>query len=274
MIRTVAVTIFLLLASSSVAMELTGSFVQGGLVVGQVAPGSKVLVDGTPVRVSATGVFLAGFGRDALGPVTVEETRLNGTTERRELAVVVRDWDIQRIDGLPSAQVTPSPQALARIRAESALIRQVRAEDSPATGFQDGFIWPVVGPISGVFGSQRILNGAPRSPHNGVDIAAPEGTIIRAAAGGRVALVHPDMFFTGQSLMIDHGHGLTSVYVHMREMLVAEGQTVSQGDPIGRVGATGRATGPHLHWGVTLFLTHLDPALLVGPMPASRSTEK
>ncbi len=273
MIRSVLFAIVAMIASSSVAMELSGDFVQGGLVIGHVAPSSRVTVDGDPVRVSERGAFLVGFGRDAKGPTTIVVSASDGTTERRELPVAVRDWNIQRIDGLPAAQVTPSAESLARIGVEAGLIRAVRGNDSPESGFNGGFIWPVTGPISGVFGSQRILNGEPRSPHNGVDIAAPSGTVIRAAAGGTVALAHPDMFFTGQSLMIDHGHGLTSVYVHMSEMLVREGQSVKKGDPIGRVGATGRVTGPHLHWGVALFLTHLDPALLAGLMSGHSATE-
>lgn len=263
----VSTLVLLAVAGTAAAFELTGDFVQGGLAVGRAEPGSTVRVDGTPVRVSADGRFLVGFGRDATGPVVVTATTAAGETARQEIAVASRDWDIQRIDGLPSRQVTPSPEDLARIRADSAAIRDVRTLNSPLEGFADGFIWPVTGPISGVFGSQRILNGEPRSPHRGVDVAAPEGTPIRAAAGGRVVLVHPDMYFTGQSLMIDHGHGLTSVYVHMSAMEVVEGEAVRQGDIIGRVGATGRATGPHLHWGVSLFGTHLDPRLLAGPMP-------
>lgn len=273
MIRGVLFAIVVMIASSSAAMELSGNFIQGGLVIGYVSPGSRVTVDGEPVRVSERGAFLIGFGRDAKGPTTVAVSAPDGTMERRQLPVAMRDWNIQRIDGLPAIQVTPNSEALARIRVEAALIRAIRGIDSPESGFNGGFIWPVIGPTSGVFGSQRILNGEPRSPHNGVDIAAPPGTFIRAAAGGTVALAHPDMFFTGQSLMIDHGHGLTSVYVHMSEMLVSEGQSVKKGDPIGRVGATGRVTGPHLHWGVALFLTHLDPALLAGPMPGHLATE-
>lgn len=264
----------LIAAWPAAAMELTGNFVQGGLVIGHVTPGSRVTVDGVPVRVSAAGEFLLGFGRDAAEPVVVAVEAPDGTIERKAVSAAARTWDIQRIDGLPPAQVTPAPEILARIRNEADLVRGVRAKDTEAAGFRSGFAWPVTGPISGVFGSQRILNGEPRSPHNGVDIAAPAGSLVRAAADGSVVLVHPDMYFTGQSLMIDHGHGLTSVYVHMSEMLVTAGQAVKQGDPIGRVGATGRATGPHLHWGIALFLTHLDPALLAGPMPAATATEK
>ena len=247
-------------------LALQGQAVQGGLVVGRAPIGASVEVAGNPVRVSSDGLFLAGFGRDAPQAVTISARRPGAADIECEIAVDPRTYKISRIDGLPSRKVTPNPADVARIRADNAAIGRVRKRDTPSADFAGGFIWPLKGRISGVFGSQRILNGKPRRPHNGVDVAAPKGSMIVAPAPGVVALVHADMFLTGKTVMLDHGHGLTSVYIHMSEIAVKENQRVEQGDAIGRVGMTGRATGPHLHWGVSLFRTHLDPALLAGPM--------
>lgn len=254
----------MLAASPAAALELDGTFTQGGLVIGQVDPGTAVSVGGRDVRVSAGGLFLVGLGRDAGPRVEVRASLPGGGIETRVIEVGQRVYKIQRIDGLPSRQVTPSPADQERIRRDRDAIVGVRRRDTAAAYFTSGFSPPVRGPITGVFGSQRILNGRPRSPHNGVDVAAPEGTTVTAAADGVVALARRDMFYTGQTVIIDHGHGLSSVYAHMSRLLVTPGQKVARGTPIGLVGKTGRVTGPHLHWGVTLFDTHLDPALLTG----------
>ena len=261
-----AVLIWLARAPSvlACAIPLEGQVVQGGLLTGQVVPGTPVSVMGKPVRVSAEGLFLVAFSRDATEPVELKSGLVNCTLQPQK-----RTYKISRIDGLPPQKVTPrAPEDLARIRADNAAIREVRRLDTAATDFVGGFQWPVTGRLSGTFGAQRILNGKPRQYHNGVDVAAPKGTPIAAAASGRVVLVHQDMFFAGKTVMLDHGHGLTSIYIHMSEITVKEGQRVKTGGTIGRVGMTGRATGPHLHWGVTLFGTHVDPQLLAGPMKA------
>lgn len=246
-------------------LTLEGPLVQGGLVFGKTDSGAVVSVDGYPVRVSPEGRFLMGFGRDAKKTARLRIAYPNGGVTEKVLKVEHRDYKVQRIDGLPKKQVTPGPKELARIKADNAKIATVRNRDTAQPFFASGFERPARGPLSGVFGSQRILNGKPRRPHNGVDIAAPRGSPVTAAADGFIALAHPDMFLTGKTVMIDHGHGLTSVYVHMDKILVMQGQRVNKGDPIGTVGKTGRVTGPHLHWGVSLFGTHLDPGLLVGP---------
>ena len=247
-------------------LTLEGPMTQGGLVTGRTDPGAKVTIDGHAVRVSRDGVFLIGFGRDARETARLRIVHPSGGVTERALQVRLRDYAVQRIDGLPERQVTPKPEDLARIKEDNAKIARVRARDSDRSDFASGFSWPARGTVSGVFGSQRILNGKPRRPHNGVDVAAPRGSSVVAAGDGVVALAHPDMFFTGKTVMIDHGHGLSSVYVHMDDILVRGGQPVKKGTPIGTVGKTGRVTGPHLHWGVSLFGTHLDPALLAGPM--------
>lgn len=262
---TALITLHLAAAAPEVVLE--GTVSPGGLLIGTTLPGSTVSVGGQGVRVSNEGQFLLGLGRDATGAVIIDITAPDGGHTQRSVTVPKRDYDIQRIDGLPKKQVSPDPQTLERVGRESGLIKAVRRHDGTKAYFANGFQWPVLGPISGVFGSQRILNGEPRRPHNGTDIAAPVGTQIVAIADGVAALVESDLFYTGMTVMLDHGHGLTSVYAHMSDILVTDGQFVIKGTPIGKVGKTGRVTGPHLHWGITLFSTHLDPMLVVGPMP-------
>ena len=246
---------------------LQGDFIQGGMVVGQGALGARVVLDGTDVPVSLAGVFLLGFKREA-EPVANLDIQFAGQhAERRRIAIDQRDYDIQRIDGLPRRKVTPDPEDLVRIRAEGRLMRDARSGKALRLGFLSGFVWPARGLISGVYGSQRILNGEPRRPHFGVDIAAPTGTPVIAPADGRVTLVHPDMFFNGKSIVMDHGLGLTTVYIHLSDASVQPGQWVKQGDVIGRIGETGRVTGPHLHWGARVRNIEIDPALLVEGKP-------
>ncbi len=244
-------------------LVLDGPLVQGGLVQGRVEPGARVFFKGAPVRLTADGRFLIGFGRDDVGPFPLEVRYPDGSVVRKSLKPRKRVYKTQRIDGLPSKMVTPPKETLARIHREGAMIAAVRARDTPEPLFLSGFIRPVEGPISGVYGSQRILNGKPKRPHFGLDIAAPPGTPVRAPADGIVALAEKDLYYTGGTVMLDHGFGLTSVYSHMSAVTVRVGQRVRQGDIIGRVGATGRVTGPHLDWRVNLFKTRLDPALLL-----------
>jgi len=259
---------FVLSAQAAMAgnIVLNGEFTQGGLIYGNVWPGSTIAIDGKPVKVSKEGSFLLGFGRDAKPEVSLSVHFPDGSSETYPLEIIKRNFKIQKIDGLPKRKVTPKPEDVKRIRQDNAQIAQVRKLETDTPYFDSGFIWPLKGRISGVYGSQRILNGKPKSPHNGVDVAAKTGAEIIAPADGVVALVHQDMFYSGKTLMIDHGHGLSTVYIHMSEILVKDGQKVAQGDAIGKVGMSGRATGPHLHWGMSLFATHLDPALAAGPM--------
>ena len=265
--------VFTLLSPASIAaaeggVRLEGPRVQGGLLRGRVAPGSVVRFEGEPVRVSKEGWFLIGFGRDAPRKAVLSVVFPDGRRQRYGLAVKPRKYRIQRIDGLPPGKVTPrSKKELARIRREVAMVKRARAVDDSRTDFQGGFRWPIKGRISGVYGSQRILNGEPRRPHYGIDIAAPKGTRVVAPAAGVVTLVHPDMFFSGGTMIVDHGHGLSSAFLHLSRILVKKGQRVARGRPIAEVGSTGRSTGPHLDWRINLFGRRLDPALLVGPMP-------
>lgn len=256
-------------AAAGVAEEprFEGRFVQGGLVIGRVAPGTRVQHDGRDVRVSPGGEFLLGFDRDASALTEVSVTLPDGARRRRELAVAGRTYDVQRIDGLPPRQVTPSAADLKRIERDNVLIREARSRDEPRTDFLAGFRWPAQGRISGVYGSQRILNGEPRRPHYGVDVAAPVGTPVRAPAPGVVTLAHPDMFFSGGTLIVDHGHGLSSTFMHLSKIHVRRGERIEAGRLIAEVGATGRVSGPHLHWNMNLHEARIDPQLLVGEMP-------
>jgi murein DD-endopeptidase MepM/ murein hydrolase activator NlpD len=257
--RPLALLLLILAAPAVADTVLQGAFEQGGLVLGRTDPENSVSLDGRPLRVAADGSFVFGFGRDAAATALLAVRTPDGRREERVIEVRRRAWSVQRIDGLPEEKVTPDPQRVERIRAEAALVAERRKVESARMGFRDGFSAPAEGRISGVFGSQRILNGAPRAPHSGTDVAAAAGAPVHAAAAGVVTLAHPDLFFTGKTVMIDHGHGLSSVYAHLSEIAVREGQAVAKGQRLGRVGASGRATGPHLHWGVSWFDERLDP---------------
>ena len=261
-----------LISFPAAALQLAGKIEQGSLVKGQVEPGTIVKLNGKVLRQAENGTFYFALDRDAPAAVTLSLVYGARNIETRTLPVAKRDWDIQRIDGLPDEKVTPSAEDLKRISADNALIGQARNRDTARLFYQDKLIWPVTGRVSGVFGSQRILNGEPRSPHKGIDIAAPPGTPVVAAAPGVISLVHEDMFFTGKTVMIDHGFGLSSIYIHMDDIFVRDGQIVKQGEQIGAVGATGRATGPHLHWGLNWYNVAVDPYPLMPPMPEKTAT--
>ena len=258
-------------ASPALADRLTlqGEIIQGGLIRGATEPGANVALDERAVRVSPDGAFVLGIGRDAKQAV-LRVRFPDGATIERPLAIAQRSYQVQRIDGLPQRQVTPPDEDLAQIRDERAAIGAARATDSASAAWRQHFIWPASGPISGVYGSQRILNGEPRRPHLGVDIAAPAGAPVVAPCDGVVVLARPGLYFNGAMVILDHGHGVTSSYSHLSAVNVREGEAVRQGAPIGAIGATGRVTGPHLHWGLSVFDVALDPALLVpSPSPAS-----
>ena len=247
-------------------LKLDGERIQGALLIGHTDPGTAVKIDGNAVRVSDDGVFLLGFGRDAAVHARLDAIFPDGSRTHRDLQVKQRSYKVQRIDGLPPHKVSPNADDIVRIRKETSLVKKARARDDPRQDFLGGFVWPVTGRISGVYGSQRILNGEPRRPHFGIDIAAPTGTIVRAPADGVVTLTHDGMFFSGVTLIVDHGHGLSSTFMHLSANLVKEGERVRQGDAIAEVGATGRVTGPHVDWRINLFGNRLDPQLLAGPM--------
>jgi len=247
-------------------LELDGKFVQGGVVVGRTEPDARVSLDGRPVQLRPDGRFFIGLGRDHPPTARLVVKHGDGYTDEVPLDIEQREYDIQRIDDLPQQMVTPDEAVLARIAAERARVEAARATDSPEPLFDAGFVWPVIGPVSGVYGSQRILNGEPRQPHFGVDVAAPGGTPVAAAAPGTIVLAE-DLYFTGNTVIIDHGWGFSTTYSHLKEISVAVGDRVARSQVIGALGQTGRATGPHLDWRLNLFDVRLDPALFVGPMP-------
>lgn len=272
MLRTKALLAALLLgflqaACASEPFELKGSWQQGRLVFGHASPGAEVRFNGRKLRVSEDGDFVLGLDRDEKPDAEVIVRLPDGKEEAHRYQVATQEWQIQRIDGLPSDKVNPPGKALPRIKKEQVEINAARSRDSDERGFLQAWVWPSIGRISGVFGSQRILNGEAKSHHAGVDVAVPTGTTVVAPADGVVSLAAEDFYYTGGTLMIDHGHGVSSIMVHLSKLLVKKGQKVKQGEPLAQSGMTGRATGPHLHWGVTWFNAKVDAALLVPPMP-------
>lgn len=248
-------------------ISLKGQFVQGGIVIGKTVPGSQVTFDKQAIRVSPEGNFIIGFSRDEPIRVNLSIAAPDGEKISKDIKIEKRNYKIQRIDGLPKAKVSPrKPEVLARIRKESAQAAQARKRDDERSDYLETFIWPAIGPISGVYGSQRILNGQARRPHFGVDVAAPAGSNVVAPASGVITLAHQDMFFSGGTIILDHGHGLSSTFLHLSELLINKGDIVKQGDLIARVGATGRVTGAHLDWRMNIFKRRVDPQLLVLPM--------
>jgi murein DD-endopeptidase MepM/ murein hydrolase activator NlpD len=239
---------------------LIGGLKQGELIIGKTEPGTRIALDGKVLRVSTGGSFAFGFAYNRKTPSVIDARYADGSTESRNLDPVIREYEIQRITGLPTPLVTPPPETIERIKRESAVINQARARDTDATWFANGVDWPVSGIVSSLFGSQRILNGEPRAPHMAVDIAAPTGTPIAAPMDGIVALVG-DFYFDGGFTILDHGHGVSTCYGHQSKQLVTVGDRIAHGQIIGEVGQTGRATGPNLHWGMNWFQTDLDPSL-------------
>lgn len=253
--------------NATACIELNGEPMQGGLLWGHVAPDSRVFLDDEALNVSSEGVVVFGFGRDETGSRTL---RVEGRAPcEQQLALVTREYRVSRVEGVPQKTVTPGPEQLERIRREAALVRSARANSAQATDFVAGFEWPVTGRISGVYGSQRVYNGSPGRPHYGVDVARPTGTPVAAPAPGVVVLAEPDLFYSGGTLIIDHGSQVSSSFLHMSKVLVPVGTRVKAGDIVGEVGATGRASGPHLDWRMNWRERRVDPQLLVPEMPQS-----
>ena len=251
---------FLLVATSSFATTFEGKFIQGSFVLGQTDPGTEVFIDKKKVKITSDGFFVFGLGRDRKYDVVITLHK-NGYNEKIIKKVKKREYNIQKIDGLEKKKVTPPEEFYERIKRENKLIAQARSIDSDLTFFKENFIIPIKDAIiTGVYGSQRILNGIPKWPHYGLDFAAPKGTKIKAMLDGVVTLVESDLFYTGGTLIFDHGHGVSTLYMHLEKILVEKGQTVKQGDIIGTVGATGRATGAHLDVRLNWFDIRLDPA--------------
>jgi murein DD-endopeptidase MepM/ murein hydrolase activator NlpD len=266
--------LFAAAARAEVPLALEGKLTQGALVIGRTAPGATVMLDGKPVAVDAAGAFALGFTHDAKREWLLTITTASGEKLARPLAVAPRQYKIQRLEGVDQKYVEPPPEVMKRLEEEYFMVRKAREAISAQPFWRAGFIWPAMGRISGVYGSQRVINGKPLRPHFGVDVAAPPGTPVRAAASGIVTLAHGDLYFSGKTVIVDHGLGVSTLYIHMRELHVATGDRVAQGQIIGTIGSTGRSTGPHLHWGLNLGQDYLDPKTVVGPMPGASPKAK
>ncbi len=266
--RKVIVGLCLLLPMCAQAKtEISGDWIQGGLLKGKTLPGAAVRIFERDVYVSGKGDFVFGLGRDTKEQVSLQITYPSGEIEKSTYTVEQREYKTEKIEGVAKKYVAPPAEVTQRIRKDSAMVGTARKVFSKHDHFSDGFIWPLVGRITGVYGSQRVFNGVPKRPHYGLDIAGPVGAKVIAPANGTVTLVHDDMYYSGGTLIVDHGQGVSSTFIHLNKILVELGQSVTRGQAIAEVGATGRVTGPHLDWRINWFNQRLDPALLLPPMP-------
>ncbi len=255
--------LFLLIFNFSHAVEFKGDFKQGSFILGKTDPKSKVFIDNREVRVTNDGYFAFGLDRDRKNNVIIK-IKNKEDIKLIEKKVFKRKYKIQRIDGLPPKQVTPPPEVYERIKKDNILIGKARSIDSKLIFFKQKFIYPIDKYIiTGVYGSQRILNGKPRRPHYGIDFHAPEGTPVKSMMSGIVTMVEKDMYFTGGTIIFDHGHGISTLYMHMKDINVKKGQKVKKGQIVGTLGQSGRATGPHLDIRLNWFNIKLDPMTIL-----------
>ncbi|WP_105189748.1 M23 family metallopeptidase [Pseudoalteromonas sp. T1lg48] len=240
-----------------------GSLTQGAMLIGQLPDAQKVVFADRELKRNAEGYFVFGIGRDAEPQQQLKWLDQQGNWQYLDFTVTQREYDIDRIEGVEKKYVAPPQEVLERIRSEAAMVRQARANESELTDFMATVYRPAQGRISGVYGSQRYFNGTPKRPHFGLDIANKTGTPIYAPLPGRVVFAHSDLYYSGGTVIIDHGHGISSTYIHMHKVLVDEGEIIETGERIGQIGATGRVTGPHLDWRFNWFNTRLDPQLMM-----------
>jgi|TARA_B110000914_G_scaffold213316_1_gene215109 murein DD-endopeptidase MepM/ murein hydrolase activator NlpD len=258
--KVLLISIFFFITNSLQSLELKGTFYQGNLIIGITEPKSKVLVDKKKVKISSNGFFVFGLSKNRINDVLIEVIN-DGITEKLIKKVYKKKYQIQKIDGLPKKQVTPPKEVYERIKNDNKLITKARSVDSNLIFFSNEFKLPINNHvITGVYGSRRILNGIPKSPHYGLDFAAKEGTDIKAMLGGIITLSEKNLYYTGGTIIIDHGHGVSTLYMHLKDVYLKKGQNVKQGEVIGTVGKTGRATGAHLDVRLNLFGLKLDPA--------------
>ena len=258
-----SVLIFSFATADSPSLEYYGRLTQGGILIGKSVQAAEVFLNGQQVELTEQGEFVIGFGRDAELKQTLELVDAEGKRRSETLTLEKRVYNIQRVEGVPQKTVTPPESALARIQEETAQVKAARTQFHVRHDFLDKFVAPASGRITGVYGSQRFYNGQPKRPHFGVDYAGPVGTPVKAPANGIVTLVHPDMYYSGGTLIIDHGFSLSSTFIHLSEVLVEEGQEVKQGDIIAKIGQGGRSTGPHLDWRMNWKSERVDPQLML-----------
>lgn len=265
--------VFLLLCSSALfsgiapAIELKGTLTQGTLLRGLVVPGTEVWLDERKIPVTDSGKFAIGFSRDDKLEWQVRWQEPGKAEQSKTIQLQARTYHEQHINGLPPKMVSPPESVLARIRQDNKMVREARSRREKISAFAQEFIWPATGPISGVYGSRRILNGEPKRPHYGIDVAGPIGQPVYAPADGIVTLYVPDMYYSGGTMIIDHGYGISSTFLHLSKSHVEVGQKVKQGELVADIGDTGRVTGPHLDWRMNWFEKRIDPALLVPEQP-------
>jgi murein DD-endopeptidase MepM/ murein hydrolase activator NlpD len=258
----------LLFAVKLHAVSFEGEFIQGGLLIGQVQEGQTVSYQGKSIKLTTNNQFLLGLGRNAPAITSITINSQDQDPETITLEIAPRQYNIQKIEGVPAKTVTPPASDLQRIKQDASMVRKARKLVSNKQDFLKGFVKPANGPITGVYGSQRFYNGVPKSPHYGIDYAAPTGTPVIAPADGVVTFAHNDLFYSGGTLIIDHGHGLSSTFLHLSEILVKPDQRVILGMKIAKIGATGRATGPHLDWRMNWLDQRIDPDLVLKVLPS------
>ncbi len=260
--KKILLAVAILFSTNSFAIEFTGKFIQGHFILGKTDPGSKIVIDKKEIKVSKDGYFVFGIDRDRKFDILITKIG-NDKKEKITKKVFKRKYKIQKIDGLPENKVTPPESVYKRIKKENNAIGEARAINSDLNYFKNKFIMPVEGIITGVYGSQRILNGKPKWPHYGIDIAAKQGTHIKSSGKGIVTMAEDDLYYTGGTIIMDHGHGISTIYSHLENVLVSVGDKINQGDIIGTVGSTGRSTGPHLDFRINWFQTRLDPMTVI-----------
>ncbi|MDB3925922.1 M23 family metallopeptidase [Porticoccaceae bacterium] len=250
------------------AVTFEGEFKQGGLLIGQVQEGQTVIYQGKTLNLTINNQFLLGLGRNAPTTASITINSKDKEPETITLKIAARQYNIQKIEGVPAKTVSPLASDLQRIKQDASMVRESRKLVSNKQDFLKGFIKPANGPVTGVYGSQRFYNGVPKSPHYGIDYAAPIGTPVIAPADGVVTFAHNDLFYSGGTLIIDHGHGLSSTFLHLSEILVKPDQQITLGMEIAKIGATGRATGPHLDWRMNWLDQRIDPDLVLKVLPS------
>lgn len=264
----IIIALFFVAPISVLALDIEGEWIQGGILIGKTDANNTIEFLGKKARVNSEGVFVIGLGRDVKPTVNLIETMSDGTRETHVFSVTQREYREQRVEGVPKKTVDIPEASLNRIYKEVALTKAARKVDSNLLYFSQEFTWPAKGIISGVYGSRRYYNGKPGRPHYGVDIAAPQGSPVTAPASGTVLLVHDNMYFSGGTIIVDHGYGITSTFIHLHKTHVNKGDNIEQGQLIAEIGSTGRSTGPHLDWRMNWFNERLDPQLLMDGLPA------